>query len=846
MECLKLKDLSARKNRSDFPPDVLKDESKIAQKENMFMEPSRTLPRTPVKAELTPTAVSKRKACTPDHIQMTPNKHMDKSQSDPWTPTANLKMLISAASPDIRDREKKKELFRQIENERVESISDVIQFGVVGDGTADEFEPQRPSRKQKSLGLLCQKFLARYPDYPTSTEKTEISLDEVATELRVERRRIYDIVNVLESLHLVSRMAKNQYSWHGLHNLSHTLAALKRRGEQHRYAEQMVCIRHKELDVEFDCEEPKRNGVHKAHAGSQEFSGRMKYAENDCRSVSLNSRKDKSLRIMSEKFVMLFLVSKTNIVALDIAAKILIEESQHDSADQSKFKTKIRRLYDIANVLTSLGLIKKVHVTEERGRKPAFKWLGPIHAHKSEGIQKIVTTPAALSRNSEDTALPLVHTKEKLARHASFPTLRAVQTEKIATQSAPCSPVNVRQVRTIRSEANYNKMAQLAAVCRLQFEEDKNSKPRPEVNTCQTQSVSSAPSLSHPIFMTSSKVAADSLMKPLFQPEVTLPVCLPDGTNGQLTVVPQSVASTANKAHFCFLENQPFLFVQNLSSAPVFMLYENGDPTARTSTAGSGGIEASLKGEALPTRPEEASPVCSDPSRKRSAAEFCRKILVCSEESEPAAKQAKMICFTQSSGERYSEVPVSTLIKGHSTQQNGSQGNRIEIQCSKNSSETNALPSSQALNPDTELNSATTYQCGEGNAGQQLAGTLCFVEEADNKSEAVSPAVQAVREDNQEYPIRSGRRVPRDCPPRSAVSEHSESAQGKNDETLPFTQYLNLSSASGSRPSGHSASVNPDNRCWQVIQQQRAALSSPMLSPPVLTGASQPETLDTE
>lgn len=38
---------------------------------------------------------------------------------------------------------------------------------------------------------------------------------------------------------------------------------------------------------------------------------------------------------------------------------------------------KIRRLYDIANVLSSLELIKKVHITEERGRKPAFKWTGP-------------------------------------------------------------------------------------------------------------------------------------------------------------------------------------------------------------------------------------------------------------------------------------------------------------------------------------------------------------------------------------------------------------------------------------------------------------------------------------
>lgn len=55
--------------------------------------------------------------------------------------------------------------------------------------------------------------------------------------------------------------------------------------------------------------------------------------------ASASSRKDKSLRIMSQKFVMLFLVSTTKIITLEIAAKILIEESQ-DISDHSKFKSK--------------------------------------------------------------------------------------------------------------------------------------------------------------------------------------------------------------------------------------------------------------------------------------------------------------------------------------------------------------------------------------------------------------------------------------------------------------------------------------------------------------------------
>lgn len=45
---------------------------------------------------------------------------------------------------------------------------------------------------------------------------------------------------------------------------------------------------------------------------------------------------------MSQKFVMLFLVSKTQTVTLDAAAKVLIEESQ-DSSSHSKYKSKKSR-----------------------------------------------------------------------------------------------------------------------------------------------------------------------------------------------------------------------------------------------------------------------------------------------------------------------------------------------------------------------------------------------------------------------------------------------------------------------------------------------------------------------
>ncbi|KGL82311.1 Transcription factor E2F8, partial [Tinamus guttatus] len=346
--------------------------------------------------------------------------------------------------------------------------------------SGDEYEKSQPSRKEKSLGLLCHKFLARYPDYPSTVENNYICLDEVAEELNVERRRIYDIVNVLESLHMVSRLAKNRYAWHGRHNLTKTLQTLKKVGEENKYTQQIEMLKKREYEHEFDTDGEGNEEMARSF-GSVEHS-EMCFVElpgMEFRAASVNSRKDKSLRVMSQKFVMLFLVSTPKIVSLEVAAKILIGEDQFEDLGKSKFKTKIRRLYDIANVLSSLELIKKVHVTEERGRKPAFKWTGPevlsnARDTKLEAtsatwvphISKSITSKEQCSKNLFPSRV-----KQTFTRHPSLIKLvKSIENDRRKIQSAPTSPVKISASSDENLSTVPSKMAQLAAISKHHLE----------------------------------------------------------------------------------------------------------------------------------------------------------------------------------------------------------------------------------------------------------------------------------------------------------------------------------------------------------------------------------------
>lgn len=66
-------------------------------------------------------------------------------------------------------------------------------------------------RYDNSLGLLTKKFVALI----RSAEDGVLDLNNAATKLSVQKRRIYDITNVLEGIGLIEKKSKNQIRWKG-------------------------------------------------------------------------------------------------------------------------------------------------------------------------------------------------------------------------------------------------------------------------------------------------------------------------------------------------------------------------------------------------------------------------------------------------------------------------------------------------------------------------------------------------------------------------------------------------------------------------------------------------------
>ncbi|XP_002733979.2 transcription factor E2F3-like, partial [Saccoglossus kowalevskii] len=74
--------------------------------------------------------------------------------------------------------------------------------------------PAERTRYDTSLGLLTKKFVGLLRSAPEGV----LDLNYAAEVLEVQKRRIYDITNVLEGINLIAKKAKNNIEWKGSSN----------------------------------------------------------------------------------------------------------------------------------------------------------------------------------------------------------------------------------------------------------------------------------------------------------------------------------------------------------------------------------------------------------------------------------------------------------------------------------------------------------------------------------------------------------------------------------------------------------------------------------------------------
>ncbi|XP_078024240.1 transcription factor E2F4 [Epinephelus lanceolatus] len=91
----------------------------------------------------------------------------------------------------------------------LESASTRGELGAVG----DSLQPQTPSRHEKSLGLLTTKFVTLLQEAKDGVLDLKAAADTLAVR---QKRRIYDITNVLEGIGLIEKKSKNSIQWKGV------------------------------------------------------------------------------------------------------------------------------------------------------------------------------------------------------------------------------------------------------------------------------------------------------------------------------------------------------------------------------------------------------------------------------------------------------------------------------------------------------------------------------------------------------------------------------------------------------------------------------------------------------
>jgi len=261
-----------------------------------------------------------------------------------------------------------------------------------------------------------------------------ILIDITASVLNVEPRRIYDVVNILESIDVVSRRRKKTYTWNGTDHLPLVFARLQRHAASlwpHDAHQNQITI----TDFNINISNNEERQQHMQYLKPHETKNSLSKLTQSFLQIFLVGIKVVSLPFAVRKLSLCDNNNDDTVVDLDDDDAISVNSKRSHSSntpdlkkDKSKFKTKLRRLYDIANCMSSLGIISKV----DPNHSPTTKGDSSTTSNNSTGNGPQSFT---WSYHLSPTDLPQV----LLLHHPSYSSDNAIATTTHSTSTSTSS-----------------------------------------------------------------------------------------------------------------------------------------------------------------------------------------------------------------------------------------------------------------------------------------------------------------------------------------------------------------------------------------------------------------------
>lgn len=113
------------------------------------------------------------------------------------------------------------------------------------------------ARIENSLGELTRKFIQLIRD---SKDNLSVDLNEAAVKLDVQKRRIYDITNVLEGIGLIEKTIKNKIKWSSIDINDLEIFRNEKRHEQTENPEMFNNFSQSQSNSQVEAEKSQRHG----------------------------------------------------------------------------------------------------------------------------------------------------------------------------------------------------------------------------------------------------------------------------------------------------------------------------------------------------------------------------------------------------------------------------------------------------------------------------------------------------------------------------------------------------------------------------------------------------------